>query len=421
MQRLTDAAGAVTILAPPGSTPDAGRWPVMVAKGGFVAQAAVLDAARVVWQRRGLTVAVAAPSDGAARRWRALAGLDPDRPGTTPAAVLIVDRADRRTTDELTAIVEQTARSGTQVELVEGGTLPARRGPVSQGLGWLGDALGRAVPPLDLDPRPGPGREAAGGGPDFDTDGGDTDGGDTDGGVAAGRLTAYQRGHRALDHVVARWSVERGDGGAVLRMVGLGPAECDELNRRARTELRRAGALTGDDVMVGGRPFAIGDEVTTTRRAPLPAGAVGRVIAIRSGDVVVSWAGAPVALDAWSGRHLRHAYATTPGRLHFHDGPLVALGEPADLGRHRDRLVAGALVAPTGPRPSRPGRRHEVLATHLDGLVRIAATDPGRAGLPPLPDDAAGRRQWRLAAIRATIGHEVADAITGRDRPGLAP
>jgi hypothetical protein len=312
----------VVVLAPPDPATTTGQWPVTRAKGGFMAQAGLLDAASEVWQQQSRTVAVSAPSDLAARRWRALAGLDRVVPGGPPPEVLVVDRADRRTTGELTAVLEHARPAGTLVVLVEGGTLPARRVAISQGLQWLGDEQGRIIPSVDTGPTPG---------------------------WAASPPAAGRGGLHAIEQVVSSWTRSRHDG-APTRMVALGPSECDELNRRARIVLRAVGALTGGEVLLGGRPFAVGDEVTATRRGVLPAGAIGRVRAIDThGSMVVAWAGPPTTVDAANGRYLRHAYATTPGRLRFDDAPLVALGQPGDLGRHRRRLTAAISVGTPGP------------------------------------------------------------------------
>jgi conjugative relaxase-like TrwC/TraI family protein len=335
LSRLTAVRYGVVVLAPPDPATTVGQWPVTRAKGGFLAQADLLDAARGIWQQRGETVAVATSSHAAARRWRALAGLDRFLPGGPPPAVLIVDRADRHTTAELTAILARAPASRTRIVLVEGGTLSARRVAISQGLQWLGDGQGRIVPSVDA------GLTAGGAGPPRRAGRPD--------GTTVGRLTTCRSGSQAIEQVVSSWSRSRHDG-APTRMVALGPSECDELNRRARLALRTAGALTGREAIIGGRPFAIGDEVTATRRGVLPAGAMGRVCDIGApGSMVVAWAGGPTTVDAGNGRHLRHAYATTPGMLHFSDGPVVALGDSADLGRHHRRLAAAITVGPSGP------------------------------------------------------------------------
>jgi conjugative relaxase-like TrwC/TraI family protein len=435
VHRLTTGGHGVEILAWPPAVPDDGGWRVTGGKGGFVAQADALDRARAVWQAAGDTVAVATSSEVAARRWRALAGLDRHLPDVTPPAVLIVDRADRRPTAELTGILAVAARNGTKVVLVQGGTLPARRAPISQGLEWLGDAIGRTVPALE----PGPDGPANA--------------------VTAGRLEVCAHGRQAVQQVVAVWSqLHRQD--ATTRMVGLGPAECDELNRRARAVLRSAGILAGSEVDIGGRPFAVGDEVVATRRGVIPAGAPGQVCEVDpKGSVLVQWSGGPTLVDAWGGRHLRHAYAVPPGMLHFDPRPVVVLGEPADLGRHQDRVLAAGIVAPAGPRrdrdrppewaeglslvatlpvghdigeledrvrrltatlgSSRPpdpvGDRRldhdrswlrETIQIRVDALVRAAEVEPGRLaddGLGPVPSDPSGRQQWRHAARDAVI------------------
>jgi hypothetical protein len=349
---------------------------VIGSRGGFVAQAEVLGAARHAWERAGHRVAVTTPSPLAARRWKALAGLDAHAAGSALPSVLIVDRADRRPTAELAALLDDAAGAGTKVVLVEGGTQPARRAALSGGLTALGARLGRVVPEsLDVGSL------------------------GVTAGLAAGRIGRSPSGRHALEQVVATWAgfdLARGgspDGrpsppGATasllppdprrparqhdVQMVALGPAECDELNRLARRARRTAGMIQGPDVEVGGRPFAVGDAVVTTRRGPLPAGEPGVVSGIGAdGALVVQGGDGPVRVDRWEGRGLRHAYAVTPGLLRADGRPLVALARPEDLGRHRARLVAVALVGP-GPALGRTdGPRREEFSR------RQVRDDPG--------------------------------------------
>jgi conjugative relaxase-like TrwC/TraI family protein len=395
VRRLTTSGNGVETLGPPRPSTPADGWRVTMGKGAFVAQAEVIDAARVVWQRAGRTVAVDTPSEGAARRWRALAGLDRYQAGEALPTVLVVDRADRRTTGELQVLVDDAARCATKLVLVTGGTRPARRAPISQGL----DRLDRRREPVVA---------VAGTVPPGSGDG-----------VTAGRLHVFPLGRQALQQVAATWA-QGHDAGRSPRMVALGPPECDELNRRARSFLRRAGAITGEEVDIGGRPFAVGDSVVATRRGALPAGAVGTVSRVDpEGSLLVDWSGPPARIDAWTGRSLRHAYAVTPGMLHFDARPVVALAEPSDLGPHQRRVVAAGLVAAASPRTaSRPDRAGGTL---VEARIRVGEIDPTAAGLDPtrlgpLPGDAGARHRWRTDAGRQIDAAEL--HVRHRD-PGL--
>jgi Ti-type conjugative transfer relaxase TraA len=86
-------------------------------------------------------------------------------------------------------------------------------------------------------------------------------------------IAAYEthgRVHVAADldaarhQLVSDWARARTAGGSQI-MVAHQLRDVDELNRLAREHLRAAGDVEPNDVVIGGRPFAVGDEVLTTR------------------------------------------------------------------------------------------------------------------------------------------------------------
>jgi len=365
VRRLTGAGHGVDLLGLP--EPAAGRQETYET---LVAQAVILDAAREAWTASGQAVVVVSTAGGA-DRWAALAGLSalgrpqaPQQgsisqalplygvrwPGERPASVLIVDRADRLSPVALRDILDEASLVPAKVVLVRGGTLPALHTATCRGFeaidADLGHVIPSAKPPGHLS---GPGSPGA----QLTTGGALTTGG-------------------SLERIASAWkgNDER------YRLVGLGPAEVRELNRRAREYLRSAGRLEGPDVNLAGRAFAAGDRVIPLRREAGAPGSVGLVVGAEAGrahhpaSIVVDWAGTQRTHDSWSARHLGHAYALTPAGLRLRGGPALLLGEPAALGRQA-RWVELSLRA-GGPEP---------------GLTLSAGRD---LGLGPVPQPGAG-------------------------------
>ena len=318
--RLVGSRDAVVVLGPVGSpAPEPGRSrPPAGRDEAWLAQAAVLEAAGRRWQAAGMEVTVQVDSAAAAARWRALTGLPAVAPGSRPASrpdpagrsVLIIDRADRATTAELTGWLSTAARTGSTVVLVQGGTLPARRRAISEGLEQVAASRSIAADTAALPP--------------------------------------------AVDRTVARWA-EAGANGRPPLLVGLGPAECLTLNRLAREQLRSAGRLSPDEVAIGTRAYAVGDRVVALRLLHVPAGTRGQVAGVepRAGRMAVHWGdGTQETIDRRRAARVGHGYATTPRMLRFSAEPVLVLGDPADLGRYRGRAVEPP--ARTAARPARP-------------------------------------------------------------------
>lgn len=282
---------------------------------GFVQQAAAIDAAREAWEATGQTVALLTTSALAARRWQVLTGLATD---TSRPAVLVVDRADRRPTPELTAIIQEARGGGTKVVLVLGGTLPPRRRALSEAVEQAARLIGRDVCSTTFLP----GREQLGPDP----------------------TTTLED---AVKSLVRRWETERW-GKRPPMLVGLGPAEVQELNKRARAVLLRSGALPGDAICLAGREYAVGDVVVALRRAGGPVGRLGQVTVLHreARTMDVDWGAMTQTVGGWQARWVGHGYAVTPALLKAVPGPVLALGDPRDLGPHREQVMASVGVGP---------------------------------------------------------------------------
>ena len=291
-----------------------------VGTGALLAQAEILDACRDALVATGLTTAVDAAVD-AAPRWALLSGLDPHRPGQ-PADVVVVDRADRRSTSELLGLAEAAHSAKTRLVLVHGGTMPRLSAPHSRGLAEAAVAAGYLQPgphrPWGPPDRPGP--EMSPGGP--------------------GRLT----GREAAAAVLDRWRRASGPEGSLL--VGLGLDEVIGLNRAAR---RLAGTAAGPDrdPQRQGRPAAPlgpGDRVVVLHRrgGPAPYGSFGEIRPGPAGPVV-HWDGGllpPAPLDSRLRRGLRPGWAVTPFLAGRSGRPLAVLGPATAAGVTRDRILA---------------------------------------------------------------------------------
>ena len=137
-------------------------------------------------------------------------------------------------------------------------------------------------------------------------------------------LAAYQAHGRVhvggpanlAQELVAAWAHDRLTGEALM-LAGT-RAEVDDLNRRARTLLQHAGDVGPDQIVLGGRPLAIGDTVLALRNDPstgLLNGTRARLQAIekRRHLLVLDTGGATVGVPfryAEDG-HLTHGYAMT--------------------------------------------------------------------------------------------------------------
>ena len=325
-------------------------------------QAATLAACAEAWEAAGHQVALDAPGPSL-RRWEALTGLRAASAGIPPA-VLVVDRADRRPTPELRALVAATSATGTALVLVEGGTLPARRHPASGVLERLPGPEHLRGPVPVLGPPP----------------------------PAGGRRRAPHRSPAdAVAALVERWAAFPPDSRPAL--VGMGPAEVRALNVAARARLVAAGALAGPALVVAGRAYQAGDRVMALRRLGVAAGTHGTVTEIGAGgaSMTVAWPGSLAALDRHDARRVGHGYAASPTRVPPGGPGILLLGDSRAV-----PALAGRVLGAERVRADR-GRPHPVelaaggLTADGPGAEVSLAAGPGAGDArPPAARDAPG-------------------------------
>lgn len=216
----------------------------------------------------------------------------------------------------------------------------------------------------------------------------------------AGRITVADTAYETRAALVNDWS--RGDCDRL--MIAARRADARDLNDRARQLLRERGDLGPDELTAGGRGFATGDRILTTRndrRLGVLNGQRGTVTAVdpHAHTVIATIAGEDRVLDApyLDEGHLDHGYAVTAHRAQGvtvdrayvlgSDEFYRELGYTA-LSRHRDEArfyVTHSdlrLDADHAPAP-------DPLAAGLERLLgRSRAKDLARDSLPDLDDGA---------------------------------
>lgn len=292
---------------------------VIVGKAG-AGKTTALAAARAAWQASGHTVLGGALAARAAAELQRGAGIpsvsihrlggELARFGSPPGTVIVLDEAAMIGTRPLAYFAGLAERYEAKLVLVgDDRQLPA----IDAGGGFR--ALTQALPAIRLDVNRRQvetwEREAL----DALADG-----------RTAASLAAYHDHDRvhvcadvdsARDRLVADWHDARlsGRGGPMLAQHRI---DVDDLNVRARAFLRSSGHLQGEDVEIGGRSFAVGDEVVGLRNdygAGFLNGSVGTITAIeRWGEITVATSDGQ--LVGLSSRYVRsgdldHAYALT--------------------------------------------------------------------------------------------------------------
>lgn len=313
---------------------DGRRRPVAVlasppGRSELLAQAEHLARLRSQWEGEGLRAAVSVPDGLAAARWEVLTGLAPHRPGSR-VDVLVVDRADRRSTAELLTLLEGVGIGAGGIVFVEGGTLPRLTNFASHGLAHFADRRGRfGCPPA---PPWGPARPSPGG-------------------------VDFGSGRQAVGDLLARWA---GTGGREL-LVGLGLEEVRGLNRAAR-QLEVGGRRSAARREAGGRRpavelagFATGDRVVVLRAGEHrpPYATFGRICGMddRGREVSIRWDGdsRPSTYGPEVLAGLGHGWAATP-RLASRAGRPVMLLGPVEAAPRLRALVRQSIERqPNGP------------------------------------------------------------------------
>jgi conjugative relaxase-like TrwC/TraI family protein len=135
---------------------------------------------------------------------------------------------------------------------------------------------------------------------------------------AHGRIHAARSTGDVREQLVDDWWAARQAGGRQL-MIAARHTDVDDLNRRARTRLIAAGVIDSDQMRIGNRSFAIGDEILALRndyRLGVLNGTRAEITALdwKTGDITARTdSGTEIVLPyAYvEAGHLTHGYATT--------------------------------------------------------------------------------------------------------------
>jgi conjugative relaxase-like TrwC/TraI family protein len=244
------------------------------------------------------------------------------------------------------------------------------------------------------------------------------------GAVICAETAGALRQRLVADYLEARGRAD--DAGRTPSVAMFAPrhADVDDLNRRVRATLAERGELAGPELVVSGRPFAVGDRVMTTRNdrwAGVVNGTRGQVTDLDVEARTLSMrtdAGSEVTLPSryLDGGHLRHAYATT---THAVEGMTVDaaffLGDARvyremgyvamSRGRDDNRFYVVAPEDLALPERAFGSQDDELLGELAKGLGRSAAKDlaldtAGESGL-------AARSVADLHAEREAIGERL--------------
>jgi conjugative relaxase-like TrwC/TraI family protein len=258
-----EQAQVVTAMCTSGNQVD-----VLVAAAG-TGKTFSLDAARESWQRSGHYVTGCALAASAAHELQAGAGIesttiaklqrDLDRGDRHLDArtVLVVDEAGMVGTRTLAPLIDTAMSAGAKVVLVgDPKQLPEiTAGGLLAALEQRGAVLTLVENRRQQDPTE---RAALH----------QLRSGDVDDAMAAlrghGNVVAAPDAETARNAIVADWYEHRQRGDSALMMARRN-SDVDDLNRRARRLVADAGELSGEPIVVAGRPFQIGDQIICTR------------------------------------------------------------------------------------------------------------------------------------------------------------
>ncbi len=280
-----------------------------------------LDAARDTWERAGYRVIGTALAARAAAELQAGSGIasttldrllaDLDRPGPlsglAPRSVVVVDEAGMVGTRKLDRLLAHAEAARAKVVLVG----DPRQLPEIEAGGTLAALAGRlgAVELVDNRRQHHTWERAALA---------ELRAGDIDRAVTAyhdhGRLAIAPTAEAARALLVDDWWAATCTG-AQTAMYALRRSDVEDLNRRARHHMHRAGALGADPLTVAGREVAVGDRVVclrNDRRLGVRNGTLGTVTAIdhHGGEITVDDA-TRLPEPYLSAGHVAHGYAVT--------------------------------------------------------------------------------------------------------------
>ena len=283
-----------------------------------------LDAARDAWERDRTPVIGCALAARAARELQNGSGIEsttianllhhldnPEHPGLQPGTVLVVDEAAMVDSRTLARILDHARTDRAKVLLVgDHHQLPE----IDAGGAFAGLATRLGATELHENRRQSNPweRHAL---TELRT-------GDVDQALGAyqrhGRITFADTAPDALDVMVNDWWRATDRGEQVL-MIATRNVDVDDLNAAARPRLHAAGQITGPDLDIDGRLFAVGDRVLFTRNDRHlgvingDIGTVKRVDTARQRLVVDLGQDGPVRVERaqLEGRRVVHGYATT--------------------------------------------------------------------------------------------------------------
>jgi len=357
-----------------------------------------LDAAREAWQRSGHRVIGCALAASAAHELQAGSGipsstiakltleLERDRQWLDRRTVLVIDEAGIVGTRTLAPLMRTAVASGAKVVLVGD---PKQLPEIKTG-GVLA-SLARRHPVLTLTAnrrqQDTVEREA------LDR----LRSGDVERAMRSlrehGDVVTAPNAEAVRDGMVGDWYRHRSQGESALMMARRN-ADVDDLNRRARRLVAATGELSGEPIIVAGRPFQVGDQVVCTRNDHpngVRNGTVGEIIAIdhRTTTITIATEEGDRILggDYLGAGWMRHGYAVTvhkaQGRTCDH-GLLLASDdlhrEMGYVGLSRGRESNRMYVVSTEPADEleRHGRHEEGADAYdlvVDSLHKSAAKE----------------------------------------------
>jgi conjugative relaxase-like TrwC/TraI family protein len=281
----------------------------------------MIGAFAAAYREAGWQVTGAAPTARAARQLRELAGVEADTMHAllgklertqvlTERTVLVLDEAGMAPTRHSAQLFVRAELAGAKVVAIGD---PGQLGAVEAG-GWLA-TLGRLQPGPTL-------REIL-----RQTDPGDQRAlqalrdGNPEAYLAhnSDLVHVHEKESEAIRELIDAWSTARAEHGErATVMIARDNLTREQLNRAARTMLKRELIIDPDPVLIGGREYAVGDRVIARRNDrsnDIDNGSIGTIVAIdhhRGSIIIETDSGDPRALEPdYITEHIEHAYALT--------------------------------------------------------------------------------------------------------------